>query len=83
MSNVSRILKVRRGGKEKGTDTLMSGMSVGCVLTKAPVQSDKQLTGAESDGGVSRDDDGLVSTFRVPAVVDLKLQHSRDSVTQL
>lgn len=46
--------------------------------TEAPVQSDKQLTDAEGDGGVSRDDDGLVSTFRVSAVVDLKLQQSRE-----
>lgn len=53
-------------------------MIVGSVPTKAPVQSDKQLTGAEGDGGVSRDDDGLVSTFRVSAIVDLKLQQSRE-----
>lgn len=45
--------------------------------TKAAVQSDKQLTDAEGDGGVSRDDDGLVSTFGVSAIIDLKLQHQR------
>lgn len=40
--------------------------------TEAPVQPNEQLTDAEGDG-VSRDDDGLVSTFGVSAVVDLKL----------
>jgi len=46
-----------------------------CVCgTEPAVQSHKQLADAEGDGGVSRDDDGLVSAFGVPAVVDLKLQ---------
>lgn len=52
--------------------------TVGSVPTKSPVQPNKNLTDAEGDCGVSRDDDGLVSTFRVPAVVDLKLQQSRE-----
>lgn len=46
--------------------------------TEAPVQPDKQLADAEGDGGVGWDDDGLVSTFGVPAVVDLKLQRNRE-----
>lgn len=50
---------------------------VGGLPTKAPVQSNKQLADAEGDGGVSRDDDGLVSTSGISAVVDLKLQHNR------
>lgn len=45
--------------------------------TESPVQSNEQLTDAEGDGGVSRDDDGLVSTFWVSAVVNLKLQQNR------
>lgn len=46
---------------------------VGSLPTKAPVQSKKQLADTEGDGGVSRDDDGLVSTFGISAVIDLKL----------
>lgn len=49
-------------------------------LTEAPVQPNKQLTDAEGDGGVSRDDDGLVSTFGISAVVDLKLQKTENCV---
>lgn len=53
------------------------GNDGGSLPTETPVQSNKQLADAEGDGGVSRDDDGLVSTFGVPAVVDLKLQRKR------
>lgn len=48
------------------------------LLTEAPVQSNKQLADAEGDGGVRRDDDGLVSASGIPAVVDLKLQHKKE-----
>ncbi len=53
------------------------GNAVGSFPTKTPIQSNKQLTDAEGDGGVSRNDDGLVSTFRVSAIIDLKLQRER------
>lgn len=56
---------------------MKDGNNGGNPPTKAPVQSNKQLADAEGDGGVSRDDDGLVSTLGIPAVVDLKLQHNR------
>ena len=53
------------------------GNDVGRFPTEPSVQSNEQLADAEGDGGVSRDDDGLVSTFWVSAVVDLKLQQNR------
>lgn len=48
-----------------------------CPPTKSSIQSNKELTDAEGNGGVSWDDNGLVSTFGVSAVVNLKLEHSR------
>ena len=54
-----------------------TGSDVCSRPTEASVESNEQLTDAEGDGGVSRDDDGFVSTFGVSAVVDLKLQHNR------
>lgn len=57
-------------------------IDAGNVPTKASVQSNKQLADAEGDGGVSRDDDGLVPTFGISAVVDLKLRKNQQLETK-
>lgn len=56
----------------------MMGNIVVCLLTKTSIQSKKNLTNAEGDCGVSRDDNGFVTTFRVSAIINLKLQQSRE-----
>lgn len=51
---------------------------MGGLPTEPSVQSNEELADAEGDGGVSWNDDGFVSTFGVSAVIDLKLQQSRE-----